>query len=397
MRELRALTVVAIAALATAGDCAQGPETVEGIGGLDGVLAFAAPADQFFSTGIVIGSVFEIVARPGLQTDKDVLDGIVDVGSTNPEVLAVEPVGVERGAFTFRVTVTGRGRARLAVTADGKVLDRVNLSGVPAATTSLVDAMLLGFPGLDIGLPARFALIESREVNLAVAAVDKCGNGLIDAGASVLRIQPRDPGSTADDVAVVERDGITGYSVSALADNADFAIVLETPGLAPLSYRVDAVDASNVDDVKINVASADGDSGAALAWGRAFADDIEVIGLSYAWSADRRVSLGAFDSPAVNVSVAPLETDEFGNTIDAPAELYADVLGESASIDLIALTSASLNASRGPGPVRAGETKPDTNVDAGGCGGGESTVCDPLAALLPALGLRRLRRRRRGR
>ena len=398
MHELRALTVLAVASLLTAGDCGTGSEVVPGKGGLDGVLAFEAPDDLFFETNIAVGSVFEIVARPGLSTeDKDILQGEVDVGTSNASIMTVVPVDNDNGVFTFRITVVGGGNARIAVTKGDKVIDRLDLGAVPVGTTSLVDGTLLGFPGIDVSLPARFSLIESREVNIVVAAVDRCGNGIIDVGASNLRIEPRSADIGADDVAVVDNEGLTGFLVTPVQAGADFDIVLETPGLLPLRYRVDSVDASNVDNTEIAIATADGDAGTALAWGRAFADDIEVIGLDYSWSGDQpRLSFTVFDGPATTVTIAALAVDEFGNAIDQPATMYADALGESAELDLLTVSTTSLVVARDPAPVREDDEEEEpTTETASGCGDTSSTVCDPLAALLPAIGLRRLTRRRR--
>ncbi len=399
MRKASALTVVALAALSAAGDCTGGSVVIPGKGGLDGVLAFEAPDDLFFTTNIGVGSVFNVVARPGASTDdKDILVGDVDVGTSNAGVMSVEPLGTDDdGAFTFRVTVVGGGNARLAVTKGDRVIDRMDLGAVPVGTTSLVDGTLLGLSGIDVSLPARMSLIDNRDVSIAVAAVDRCGNGVIDVGASRLRIEPIANGVGADDVAVVEYIGLTGFTVTPVAAGADFVIVLETPGLDPLRYRVDAVDASNVDEIEIAIATADGDSSTALAWGRAYADGIEVIGLEYSWSGDQpRLSFSVFEGPATTVTIGALATDEAGNPIDSPATMYADALGETAELDLLTVSSSSLVAARAAGPVRDNEPKIDNDeTSSGGCGESTSRVCDPLALLLPAIGLRRLKRRRR--
>jgi hypothetical protein len=298
-------------------------------------------------------------------------------------------------SFTFTVTVVGGGRARLAVAQDGKVLDRFTLNAVPLGRTTLVDGTLLPYAdNIDITLPARFGLLEGRTTSVGIAAIDRCGAAVIDLGASTLRAEPRTDGADVDDVVAIDDDGIASFAVGAQSAGADFDLVLVSPGLEELRYRVDAVDGSAVDEVAIEVATADGDAGSALCWGRAYADGVDVIGLNFSWSADSRVSLDNLASPAMTATVSAPETDSAGNTVDAPAQVYASVLGEDTSLDLLTVTSSTLVAARDAAPARTtDDDKKDTSTTSGGCSG-DSSTCDPLAAGVPFLALKRLRRRR---
>jgi hypothetical protein len=377
--------------------CDGTSETVEGVGGLDGVLVFEAPDDAVFRTNLAVGSTFEIIARPSLRQPDLVIDGVVEAATSDPEVMTVSPgtINDDGASFTFTVTVVGGGRARLAVAQDGKVLDRFTLNAVPLGRTTLVDGTLLPYAdNIDITLPARFGLLEGRTTSVGIAAIDRCGAAVIDLGASTLRAEPRTDGADVDDVVAIDDDGIASFAVGAQSAGADFDLVLVSPGLEELRYRVDAVDGSAVDEVAIEVATADGDAGSALCWGRAYADGVDVIGLNFSWSADSRVSLDNLASPAMTATVSAPETDSAGNTVDAPAQVYASVLGEDTSLDLLTVTSSTLVAARDAAPARTtDDDKKDTSTTSGGCSG-DSSTCDPLAAGVPFLALKRLRRRR---
>lgn len=388
----------ALAVLSGLCGCDGTTATVEGVGGLDGVLVFEAPDDAVFGTNLAVGSTFDIIARPSLRQPDLVIDGVVEAATSDPDVMTVSAgtTDDDGASFTFTVTVVGGGRARLAVAQDGKVLDRFTLNAVPLGRTTLVDGTLLSYAdNVDITLPARFGLLEGRTTSIGVAAIDRCGDAVIDLGASTLRAEPRSEGVDVDDVVAIDDDGIASFAVGAQSAGADFDLVLVSPGLEELRYRVDAVDGSAVDEVGIEVATADGDAGTAVCWGRAYADGVDVIGLNYSWSADSRVTLDNLVSPAMTATVAPLETDSAGNTVDAPAQVYASVLGEDAALDLLTVTSSTLVAARDDAPARSTDsTKDSDSSTSAGCSG-ESTTCDPLAAGVPFLALKRLRKRRR--
>lgn len=375
--------------------CDGTSETVEGVGGLDGVLVFEAPDDLVFSTNLAVGSTFEIVARPSLQQPDLVIDGVVEAATSDPAVMTVSPgtINDDGASFTFSVSVVGGGRARLAVAQDGKVLDRFNLNAVPLGKTTLIDGTLLSYAdSIDVTLPARFGLLEGRTTSIGVAAIDRCGDAVIDLGASTLRAEPRSEGADVDDVVAIDDDGIASFAVGAQSAGADFDLVLVSTGLEDLRYRVDALDGSAVDEIDIEVATADGDAGTAVCWGRAYADGVDVVGLNYSWSADSRVTLDNLASPAMTATVGAVETDEAGNAVDAPAQVYASVLGEDTSLDLLTVTSSTLVAARDAAPARSTDKSDETATTDSGCGG-DTPVCDPLAAGLPFLALKRLRRR----
>ena len=63
--------------------CPVGEEPPPGVGGLDGVLAFEAPSELVFSTGISVGSRFEITVRP-LDDEEVAFADDADIGVSSP-------------------------------------------------------------------------------------------------------------------------------------------------------------------------------------------------------------------------------------------------------------------------------------------------------------------------
>lgn len=369
--------------------CPVVEEPPPGVGGLDGVLAFDAPTELVFSENISLGSRFSVTARP-LERGAVVLGETADVGVSSEDI-TVTVTERSDDEITFDVGLDGPGVFRLAVSVDGAIVDRVNLTAVPPATTTLVDGAVLGYAGLiDAQLPASFSFLTERTFAVGVAAVDRCGNGILDLGASTVVAEE------GSGVAVTPTE-LGGFDLVAEgAAPAAFDLTLQSPGLAPLGYRAKSVDSNAVDEVRVNMVTADSAEGTFTAWGRPFADGAEVLGLEdITWAGNARISLTTSVGPLVDgvVDYAASEDPEY----PTDAILMASGLGEEGSLNLLGLLTTDVVTSRAAPPTRPGDddddTPADTSVSCASCG--DAPVCDPLAALLPIHALRRLRRRRR--
>jgi hypothetical protein len=364
-----------------------------GVGGLDGVLAFEAPTELVFGESLAVGSTFAVTARP-LQAGAVTFTDDADVGVSS-QAATVTVTERSASALTFVVVLSAPGDVRLAVSSAGEVVDRVDLRAVAPVSTTLIDRTLLPYAEVvDATLPASFSFLSERPLLLEVAAVDRCGNGVLDLGASRVVID-EDRGV---DVAVSEGGGIEVSSAE--PTSSSFDLTLETPGLAPLVYRARVLDPSAVDELRVNVAAADGAEGTFRAWARPFADGAEVVGVEdMTWVGNARITLNVSVGPLVDGVVDAAPSDDPARPRDAT--LTAATLGEEGRVDLLALASDALVARRADPPARANEDGADDGadepVDAGSlscasCGG--ASVCDPLAALAPVWALRRWRRRR---
>lgn len=375
--------------LASTIGCPVEEEPPPGVGGLDGVLAFEAPTELVFTNNLSVSSHFEITVRP-LDSEAVAFADDVDVGvSAATAAVTVAERSAEK--LVFGVVFTEPGAVRLAVSSGGEVLDRVDLTAVPPATTLLVDGALLPYAGvLDASLPAAFNFLTERTTSFGVAAIDRCGTGILDLGASSLVVAD-DAGLT---LGVTDLGGLTVDTELPSATTVD--LVLQSPGLEPLTYRVKAVTASAVDEVRVGLVAADSAEGTFTAWARPFADGSEVIGLEdVTWAGNARVALASAVGPVVDgvVDFAANDDPEF----PADAILTASGLGEEGSINLLAVQSTDVVSARSAAPTRPGDDDDDDDTDTstgGASCAGDAPVCDPLAALLPLWGLRRLRRLR---
>jgi hypothetical protein len=381
--------LLAASLLAGAAGCPVVEEPPPGVGGLDGVLAFEAPTELVFSENISVGSRFSVTARP-LESGAVVLGDAADVGVSSDDV-TVTVTGRSDDEITFEVVLDGPGVFRLAVSVDGEIVDRVNLTAVPPATTTLVDGTVLAFAGaIDAQVPASFSFLTERTLQVGVAAVDRCGNGILDLGASTVVVEE------GSGVAVSPTE-LGGFELLAeAAAPASFDVTLQSPGLAPLTYRAKSVEAGAVDELRVNMVTADSAEGTFTAWSRPFADGAEVLGLEdITWAGNARIALTSSVGPLVDgvVDFAASEDPEY----PTDAILTASGLGEEGSLNLLGLQTTDLVTSRAAPPTREGDdddddTPADTSVSCASCE--DAPACDPLAALLPIWGLRRLRRRR---
>jgi hypothetical protein len=390
--------VVAAGVVVAATSCVD--ETPAGTSGVRGNVVFQAPTDLVWSSRLAVGSTFDVSAVA--RSKKNALASGATVKSSDDDVAVVDAVVVDDGAVSFRVTVKAPGLADLVVADDdnaateGGEVDHIRLQAARAVTTTLVDAALVGATdAVDPSLPARFGVVDDDTVRVLVAGTDRCGEALLDLGASVVVVaapEGVDPASLAS----VAADGPAAFVITP-AGTGSLRLQLQTPGLEPLDFDVDVVARSSIDEVRVEAAAADAEAGTVSLWGRAFVDDREIVGQDFSWTASERVTLATPEGPATTATIAFPAADQPAD--ERPATVTAEVVGEEDSVDLFALTDTSLVVAREAPPARpegATEVDADDESSTGGasCGGGET--CDALAALLPGLSLVGLRRRRRG-
>jgi hypothetical protein len=212
---------------------------------------------------------------------------------------------------------------------------------------------------------------------------------LLDLGASSVVI-------TGDDGATVTSDGAAAVLVEpTAAAGGSFTVELVTPEIETLSFAVDVVGRGDVDEVHAEVASVDTQASTARVWGRAFVDDVDVIGLTYDWSVDERVGLDAINGPAVTASIG-FVPDEAGVDL-RPATITAEVFGTAGVTDLLVLQSGDLVAARPAINVRAVVDADDDSDD--DSGGASCAACTDAGGGCNALAIGAawalLRRRRR--
>lgn len=383
------LASAAVSAVAMSTASCTVDETPAGVGGLDGVLAFEAPDDLVFTENLAVGSHFEITARP-FDAEETVFGDDVDVATTNAEVGSVVFGEAADGEVTFEVTMHSPGTVRFAVTSDGDVVDRFTLTAVQPAITRLVDSVLLSSSTVDATVPAAFAVLAEADTTFLVAAIDRCGGGVLDLNASTIEAV----GEEGVEAPTAVQAGVEGITLKA-PDPGRFSVILKSPGLDDLAYDVEVVDPDDVDEVEAEAASVD--DTAVTMWGRAYSNDTEVLGLNFSWEATERVTLDVSEGP---VAIASIFFPTDGTADDRPAVITVETLGEENDLDLLALQTTSLNAVRDAPPTRDGEDDAtdtaDTSLSCASCGE-SSEGCDPLAASLPGLFVWRLRRRNKKR
>lgn len=337
--------------------------------GQEGRVAFIAETELAFSARLLVGSRFSVATRALADDDEKAVAASV-LQSSDEAVLTVD------GGI---VTVAGPGTAELVVTADGAdgvEIDRIALhAGKPGATTLVSGPILAVTDTVDGRLPARFAVQTDASTVLLVSAVDKCGGDLLDLHASSLEAT----GTAPMDIDATEP---ASFTVKTQVPG-EVTLTLKTPGLEDLAFDVKSIDPGSVDEVQVAASAADGAT--VTMFGRAFVDDVELVGdLSFSWAADPRVTLEGSQGLAVRANVSfPAEGEP---PDDRPARVTAEVFGESGSVDLLAATVvSSLGTPARVFDVAAGSQ----TASCQGRGG-----CDPEAALLGLLGLRGLRRLR---
>ncbi len=393
--------LLAVAALLTLVGCVESSGKT-GVPGEQDVALFEAPTELAFGERLTVGSRFDVLVV-GRRADDEarVLEG--SFASNDPDVLRVIGTQLEDGESAKRqrvsVELTGAGEAFLVLRDEsGTDIDRVHVMAAEAESAELLDGTLLGSV-VDARLPARIGVVDGKEVPLVVAATDRCGGALLDLGG--IGVEAREPSSSeevplqtpylsvgVDDAGVWLIEGVLSEEDPLVPREAH--LQLDGAGLAePIVYEVKVVPASAVDEVDVAVATAA--PGVASVWGRAYADDEEVIGLSYDWSSNARVTLGSSEGPVTEASISfPAEGEPAD---ERPALVSAEVFGSEDEIDLLTLQDES---ELRPGRVPLSDDAPAT--PAGPSCGGSQEVCDPYQAgfLLGAVLLgRRLKRRKR--
>lgn len=366
--------VIAVCLVALSFGCGVEVGETETIG-REGVIKFGADTKLAFTQRIAAGSSFE-VSFDAADTAELNIAGAVLRSSDEETATIGEGTNVRSGL----VTLVKPGVFDLEVVQDGNVLDRIELHVGKVGATTLVDGdLFLATNSVDARLPLSFAIRTDTDHQLFVTAVDVCGGDLLDLNASTVETVD---GATAS----IERLGFSQFSITTQVVG-DVDLVLKTPGLEDLAYSVSSVEPGQVDEVSVNAVSAD-EAGNVVVWGRAFVDDVEVVGpLDFSWAADPRVTLASFQGTVTTATVFfPLEGEA---PDDRPAVVTAEIFGEPGRVDLLT-PGLTVVTTRGA-PARELVVEEETPS----CGGGTQTACNPEAALVILLGGRALRRLRR--
>lgn len=366
---LAPVTLAVCAALLAA--CGAGGDVGDNeVLGRDGAVIFGAESKLAFTQRLVAGSAFAVSFRTNDPEELSLAGASLQ--SSDDAVLTVEP-------GTALVALVQPGVAELQVIVAGVVVDAIELHAGKVGATTLVDQHLLSQSAtIDARLPGRFAVRTDSEHTLLVAAVDVCGGDLFDLHASTLT--SGDPPEQSIPLSVTN-GGAAAFLVATQVPG-ELTLVLKTPGLTKdLEYLVQSIDPGQVDEVQVGLTQVD-EAGGVTLWGRAFIDDVELIGdLQLTWTADERITLGAVQGTIVGATVA-LPAD--GEAVDdRPAVVTAEIFGEEASVDVLTVTA--LTTSRGA-PAR----ELVLEEPAQGCGAKAAAPCDPELALLAILGVRRL-------
>lgn len=390
---------VAFGGLALAGCVDDSPV---GATGAKGKVVFQADPDLIFTTPVGVGSTFRVVAvakNDDVNLSKkaviEVDDRADDEGAGGDATITA----VEDEPRTFDVTLTDAGSVRLAVVDDGETIDTITIDARAIGESALVDGALIDASEVvDARLPQRFAIIDDAPTRLLVSAVDRCAAGVLDLGASTVVVVGQGAGEdeTVDPatLATVSADGPAAFIIEPVEGATGFTVELHTGDLAVLAYEVDVVARGAIDEVHAEVASVDTQASTARLWGRAFVDDVDVVGLDFGWSGDARVLLDRVSGPA---AIATITFPEDGSVDERPAVVRAEVFGTEGDTDLLALQAGGLVVSRGDVPERPAveDDEEEAEEPAGdgctGAGGGAGTCTAAIGAVF-ALRRRRLLR-----
>ncbi|MDP2340051.1 MAG: hypothetical protein Q8O67_03770 [Deltaproteobacteria bacterium] len=385
---LRAVVVVGVA-FGLLGCVEEGPA---GTTGAKGLVVFQAETALVFSSRVAVGSTFAVTTVPK-DDEETKLSEATTLASADDDVVTV--TRIEGDDLAFDVVVTGPGRVELTVKDDGDDVDSIFVEAARAVDTTLVDSALLSASdAVDPRLPERFAVIDDAPTRFLVSAIDKCGGPLLDLGASQLVIRGEGDDPTVIDLAEVTADGAAAFFVEpALESGGVFTIDLVSPDIETLSYEVDVVGRGDVDEVHAEVASVDTQAATARLWGRAFVDDVDVIGLTYDWSVDERVGLDAVSGAAVTATIG-FVADEEGLDL-RPATVSAEVFGTNGVTDLLVLQAGDLVVGRPLILIREVPPAEDEEVTGpASCACTDTSGgCNALAAIGAAWTLNRRRRR----
>lgn len=363
----------------------------DGASGAKGKVIFQADPDLVFTAPVAVGSTFRLVVAKKSDEVELSNDALLEVADGDAAV-----VTVEGALLTFDVTLTGSGPVTLAIAADDTV-DTIQVDARTVGESALVDSVLLEASDIvDVRLPQRFAIIDDAPTRLLVSAVDTCSGPVLDLGASSIVVVGAD-GVDPATLATVTADGPAAFVVEPVEGATGFTIELHTStggesGLAVLSYDVDVVARGAIDEVHAEVASVDTQSGSARLWGRAFVDDIDVVGLDFGWSGDAGVVIDRQSGAAANATlIIPAE----GAAAPTTAIVTAEVFGTAGSNDLLSLFPEEIVTGRGVAPERPAPpvdeaAAEEAKASGDACSGGSATC---TAAVGAAWALRRRRRR----
>jgi hypothetical protein len=344
--------------------CTLAPEY--GAVGEERRVHYNAPSldDAVFTTRVMVGSRFTVVGQALIDDDTAVVVAGGRFVSSDERVLMVHRDDVISGD----IEIVGPGEAYLEVRNDDELIDRLKLAGAHALRVDLGDGTLAE-TRVDVRLPGRFGLVQGSEIPVLRKAYDRCSEELFVAMPSTITSENAlivDVSQESADAPLMLRAGAEGETMVSLTYENGMSARYETRVLP----RAD------ITELWPAIGHVEGQT--AYLWGRAFADDDEVIAPHVSWSASPRITLSADKGPLTNATIAP----DVEGVDGGPAVVTARLDDLDVDLDLYASTTNDVVTER--------VTPPDPAPGAGGC---EGNVCDPFAAFL-VFGFA-LRRRRR--
>jgi hypothetical protein len=365
------LGLAALALLAAAG-CLPANDAL-GTRGEEGRAYFnSADTVLVFSESVMVGSTFEVHVVP-VDTDQD---GALAAGTLSVDEPSMFSFIGDPTAGHATIRVEGPGESYLRVSnPEGEEVDRILLRAAVAVSVEGAAATMTG-SAVDPRVPARFGTLEDSDLPLFIAGLDRCGGALLPV--NVVDLETLDGG-----VLEVEKGGANDWTLHA-GDEGEGELAVIVNEQPWVTYDVEVVRPRDIDDVEPWISAYD--QSVAQIWARAWADDTEVVGLVYGWSASDRVSLRNLLG---TYNVAGIESGADAGPALVELTFDGDTVAE---MDLFAATALDLSTGRVPPPEVA---EPTPTASSSGCGGSGSTACDPYAAfLVGAFALRRLRRLR---
>jgi hypothetical protein len=375
--------VLAALLASTAGVLGCFPEQPAGASGVKARVVFQTPelptvdAGAFFQARLVVGSGFAVAGKARVDDDRQAVAGAL-FQSSDPSILVVEENVITAG----RVKLIAPGSAELRVMGgDGLEIDHLVIEAARPKKQNVLDDFFVS-SSIDARIPTTFGMVRSTGATLRLGATDRCEGGLLDVGATTMT-------SSDETIVKITPNGVAGFDLSAL-EEGEVTVTVEGGGVEPVTLTVKVVDSDFVNVVQPLVAT--GQDNTATLWARAFAGELELLGITFGWTSDPRVALSAQNAAVVTATIE--QPVEGAPPDERPATVTARAFGTEGTVDLFAVTGASIVTSRVDDDGT--DATNDTSAATTGCANPFTGAgCDPFAAvLLPALGLGRLRRRR---
>lgn len=301
----------ALLVVALSGACRLPPP--ESTLGEEGQVGFRSPQGlEVFSGRVIVGAEVTITAV-AVDSDDSAAVATGELVSTDPAVVEV----LEAGAAGGRVRFVGPGEASLELRLDGEALDRITLRAAHPVLIEVTDHELSSTT-IDPALPYEVGVVERTRLTVGARATDLCGGRLVVADALSLR--------SADPSVLATSDGTEAgtWDLEGLAPGAT-ELLFDVGDAGVAAHVAFVVEEREVDGVYLDPVAWDGQQG--RIWSRAFAGNLECVGVDHDWRAGDAVILGATDGQLVdamltNEAMAILAD---GGTLDGDDEISDEV------------------------------------------------------------------------